>query len=125
MLNSIESLDLKHIKIWRAYLTKVGEQYLVENLLWSGTITKESLIEELHAKMMEKTIGWLVIYQTSVVYLKLVMNFIAELTPRSTWSLITKLQELSVRDYEGKSIFQVCSTIKANTKYFSVKELSH
>ena len=51
-----------------------------------------------------------------MVYLKLVMNFIAESTPRSTRSLITKLQELSVKDYEGKNIRQVCSTIKAAYK---------
>ena len=102
--NLIELLDIKHAKNWSAYFTEAGEQYLVKNLLWLATKIKSSLTEGLCAKLIEKTIGWPVTYQTGVVYLKLVMNFIVESTPRSTRSLITKLQELSVRDYEGENI---------------------
>ena len=61
---------------------------------------------------MEKTIGWPIICHTGVLYLKLVMNFIAESTPRLTRKLITKLQDLSVKDYNGENVRQVCSTIK-------------
>lgn len=112
MFNSIEEVDIELVKNWSEYLTMAGEEYLVENLLWSGVKIKLSLTEGLRAKLMEKTIGWPVMYHTGVVYFKLVMNFIAESTPRSTRSLITKLQELSVRDYDGENIRQVCSTIK-------------
>ena len=61
---------------------------------------------------MEKTIGWPIVHHTGVVYLKLIMNFIAESTPRSTRKLITKVQDLSVWDYDGENARQVCSTIK-------------
>ena len=60
--------------------------------------------------------GWPVIYQSGVVYLKLLMNFIAEFSPCSTRSLITKLQELSVHHYEDENTRQVCSAIKGEYK---------
>ena len=56
---------------------------------------------------MEKTIGWPIIHHTGVVYLNLIMNLIAESTPRSTRKLITKLQDLSMQDYDGKNVGHV------------------
>ena len=116
MFTSIEMLDLEHVMCWIAYLTAAGKHYLVKNLLWSATKIKGSLLESLRAKLIEKTIRWPVMHQTGVVYLKLIMHFIAESTPCSTRSLILKLQELSVCDYKGENICQVCLTIKGAYK---------
>lgn len=73
---------------------------------------------------MKKTFGWPIVHHTGVVYLKLIMNFIAESTPRSTRKLITKLQDLSVRDYDGENVWQVCSTIKGAYKVLIKKRSS-
>ena len=40
------------------------------------------------------------------------MNFIQDFTPKSLRLLITKLQELSITNYEGKIVRLACSTIK-------------
>ena len=49
------------------------------------------------------------------------MNFIEESTPKSTRGIISKLQDLSVKDYDGKNINMVTSTIKGAFKIFSNK----
>ena len=80
--------------------------------MWSAAKIKMSLSEGLCAKLMEKRVGWLVFHLTGVVYLRLVMNFIAESTPCSARGIINKFQDLSAKDYNGENIRQVCSTIK-------------
>ena len=121
MFDSIEQLDLDHVKRWSTFITAAGETYLAENLLWSATKIKMSLSEGLRTKLMEKTVGWPVIYLTGVVYLKLIMDFIAESTPRLTRSIINKFQDLSVKDYEGENVHQVCSTVKGTYKVLLTK----
>ena len=73
---------------------------------------KSSLSDGLREKLVEKTMGWPIIHQTGVVFFKLVMNFIEESTPKLTRGIISKLQELSVKDYNGENINMVTSTIK-------------
>ena len=58
--------------------------------------------------------GWPIIHQTGVVFFKLIINFIKESTPESTRGIISKLQDLSVKDYDGKNINLVTSTIKVD-----------
>ena len=112
MFTNTEDVDLETCKEWSKFLSAAGEQYLVENLLWSGMKLKNSLSNGLKEKLIEKTLGWPVTHQTGVVYLKLVMTFITASTPKSTRLLINKLQELGVRDYKGENVRKCCSTIK-------------
>ena len=77
----------------------------MENLLWSAVKIKNSLSDGLRKKLIEKTMGWPIIHHTGVVYFKLIMNFIEELTPKSTRGIISKLQDISVKDYEEENIY--------------------
>ena len=101
LFTAVEDVDLDLMKNWSKYVASAGEPYLVENLLWSASKIKVSLTDGLKEKLIEKTMGWPVVHQTGVVYFKLIMNFIQDSTLKSSRSLITKLQELSVQDYEG------------------------
>ena len=66
--------------------------------------------------------GWPIIHQTGVVYFKLIMNFIEESTPKSTRCIISKLQDLSVKDHDGENINLVTSTIKGAYEILSNKQ---
>ena len=112
LLTDIQDVELNLVKDWSEYVASAGEPYLVENLLWSGAKIKASLTDGLKEKLIEKTMGWPVVYQTGVVYFKLIMNFIQDSTPKSSRLLITKLQELLVTDYDGENVRMTCSTIK-------------
>ena len=109
---SSEGINLEVIKRYSSFIAMAGEEYLVQNLLWSGKKIMNSLSEKLKQKLIEKTMGWSVIYQTGPVYFKLVMMFIEESSPKSTRNLINKLQALGVKDYNGENIRSVTSTIK-------------
>ena len=93
-------------------MSAAGKTYLVENLLWSGQKIKNSCSAALKEKLIKKTISWPVVWQTGVVYLKLIIDFIKASTPKSTRMLINKLQDLSVCNYDGENICLCCSTIK-------------
>lgn len=121
MFHSIQELELELVQQWSEFLLAAGEPYLVENLLWSAMKIKNSLSDGLREKLIEKTMGWPIIHQTGIVYFKLVMNFIEESTPKSTRSIITKLQDLSVKDYDGENINLVTSTIKGAYEILSNK----
>ena len=109
---SSEELDLETIKKWSLFVLMAGKTYLVQNLLWSGKKIMNSLSDKLREKLIEKTMGWEVFYQTGPIYFKLVMMFIEESSPKSTRNLINKLQILGVRDYDGENVCLVTSTIK-------------
>ena len=47
MFTSIEMIDLDLMMKWSEYISAAGEEYLVDNLLWSSTKIKMSLTEEL------------------------------------------------------------------------------
>ena len=112
LFNSVQEVSLELAKDWSEFLIQAGEKYLVENLFWSAAKIKASLSDSLREKLIEKTMGWPITHQTGVVYFKLIMIFIEESTPKSTRSLITQLQTLGVRDYDGENVIQACSTIK-------------
>ena len=78
-----EELNIDTIKRWCSFVSMVGETYLVQNLLWSGKKIMNSLSDKLCKKLIEKTMGWEVLYQTGPVF-KLVMMFIEESSPEST-----------------------------------------
>ena len=70
MSTSIQELDFDLVKNWNECLTLAEEKYLVENLLWSGTKIKASLSEKLREKLIEKTMGWPIAYQTGLINFK-------------------------------------------------------
>ena len=101
MFYSMEDLDLDLVKNWSEYAMMAGESYMVENLQWSGKRILNSVSTALRSKVIEKIIKWPVEFKTGPVYLKLVMQFIEESTPKSSRNLVNKLQKLAVTDYNG------------------------
>ena len=76
MSTSIQELDIELVKDWSEYTLASAKSYLVENMLWSAAKIKNSLLEGLQEKLVEKTMGWPIIHQTGVVYFKLIFNII-------------------------------------------------
>ena len=115
LFTSVGETDLKLVKNMSEYLTLAGVKYIVENLLWSSAKIKASLLDKLREKLIKKTIGWPIKHQTGPVFFKLIMNFIKESTPKSMRNIITQLQTLGVKDYDGE--FKQPQRLKGRTKF--------
>ena len=58
-------------------------------------------------------------FNTGPVYLKMIIQFIEESTPKSSTNLVNKLQKLAVTDYYGDNVRVVCYKIKGDYEVLS------
>jgi hypothetical protein len=85
------------------------DNYLMQNLLWSGTKLLNSCDDKLRRKIEEKTMNWLVLHSTGPVYFKVMMENILTSTPESMRGLTTIIQDTKLSDFDGENVTEFVS----------------
>jgi hypothetical protein len=76
-------VDLEVVKKASSYMMHYGEEWLLQNLLWSSTKLLNSCNDKLQQKIEEKTMSWTVQYTTRPVYFKVMLENILATSPES------------------------------------------
>ena len=110
-------VDLETVKHASKFVALQNDaNYLVQNLIWSGTKLLNSCNDKLQMKIEEKTLDWPVQHTTGPVYFKIMIDNILASTLESMCGLTTILQETKLSDYNGENITEyvsfTCGAIK-------------
>jgi hypothetical protein len=70
LFTSLSDVDLETIKNASAFSTHYGQDFVLENLLWSGAKLLNSCEDKLRQKLEERTIGWAVEHTMGPVFSK-------------------------------------------------------
>ena len=107
MHSKVDSETIKHAS---EFVALQGDMdYLVQNLIWSGTKLLNSSDDKLRMKIKEKMLDWPVQHTTGPVYFKIMIENILASTPESMHGLTTILQETKLSDYNGENITEYIS----------------
>jgi hypothetical protein len=109
LFTSSQDVVVETIKRASAFSTHYGQDFMVENLLWSGAKLLNSCDDTLRQKLEEQTIGWPVEYMTGPVYFKLLMQTILAASPESLRGLTTVLQSTTLKDFDGENVSEFVS----------------
>jgi hypothetical protein len=105
-------VDIETMKSASEFVALQGkDNYLVQNLLWSGTKLLNSFChDKLRRKIKEKTMNWSVLHTTRPVYFKVIMmeNILVS-TPESMHGLMTILQDMKLSDFNGENVTEFIS----------------
>ena len=93
-------VSLEQVRQFSAYLMMAGQDYHVQNLIWSGTKLLDSCSETLRSKIIEKSLGDTVEYKSGIVYFKIMMMLIAASSPKSMRLLLNRLQTMGLKDFD-------------------------
>lgn len=109
LFSSTQDVDIDTVKQASAFYTMYGQEYHVENLLWSGTKLLNSCDDQLRQKVEEQTIGWPVEHATGPVYFMIMLENILASSPESLRGLINVLQNTSLKDFDGENVIEFVS----------------
>jgi hypothetical protein len=108
LFTSLSDVDLKTIKNASAFSAHYGQDFVLENLLWSGAKLLHSCKDKLRQKLEERTIGWAVEHMTGPVYFKIMMETILASSPESLHGLTMLIQTTTLKDFDGKNVILIC-----------------
>ena len=110
LLTMHSKVDLDTVKHASEFVALQGDaDFLVQNLIWSGTKLLNSCDDKLRTKIEEKTLDWPVQHTTGPVYFKIMIDNILASTPESMRGLTTILQETKLSDYNGENVTEYVS----------------
>jgi Zinc knuckle len=112
-------VSLETVKQASLFFSRYGQDFQVENLFWSGTKILNSCDDELRAKIEEQTIGYEAGHCTGPVYFKIMMNLVQASSKSSLRALTRKMEQLSVKDFDGESVVKFCSVMRGAVELLS------
>jgi hypothetical protein len=92
------------VKTASTFMMKRGQEFHVENLLWSGAKLLNSCDDKLRQKIEEQTIGWPVEHATGPVYFKVMIHLILASSAQSLRGLTLQLEKLTIKDIDGENV---------------------
>jgi hypothetical protein len=87
------------VKTASTFMMKRGQEFHVENLLWSGEKLLNSCDDKLRQKIEEQTIGWLVEHATGPVYFKVMIHLILASSAQSLRGLTATVGKIDDQGY--------------------------
>jgi hypothetical protein len=109
LFEDYEQLSLQQVKDASRWIMVYGEDYHVQNLVWSGTKLLNSCDDKMRQKLEEETMHLDTYHQTGLVYLKILLTLIQASSATSMRGLITNLQMISPVDFDGENIIEYVS----------------
>jgi hypothetical protein len=109
LFTSCRDVDLETVKRASAFQVMRGEDWMLQNLLWSRTKLLDSCDNKLRQKIEEKTIGWPVHHSTGPVYFKIMLENILLSSPESLQGLMTLLQDTKLNNFDGENVAEFAS----------------
>jgi hypothetical protein len=109
LFTSIQDVDLNTLKNASAFSTHYGQEFVLENLLWSGAKLLNSCDDKLRQKLEERTLGWTVEYMTGPVFFKIMLETILASSPESLRGLTTLIQTTTLKDFDGENVIEFVS----------------
>ena len=117
LLDSYRKIDLDHVlRSSRFYFTLGSEDYLVENLAWSGELLLNSCEKELRELIDDKALGFARSEKCGPVYFKIMMDIIFSDSDKSLRALVTRLQTMKLTDFAGENVMKASSFIRGSLK---------
>jgi hypothetical protein len=104
LFTSSQEVSLEVVKKASVYRATFGQDYHVQNLLWSGTKLLNSCDEKLRQKLLEQTSQWPVYHRSGPVYFKVMVQLILASSAQCLRGLIQQLESLKVTDFNGENV---------------------
>ena len=105
-------VSLETVKQASMFFSRFGQTFQVENLIWSGTKILNSCDDELRTKIEEQVIGYPIGHRTGPVFFKIMMSLVQASSKSSMRALTRKMEQLSVKDFDGESVVSYCSVMR-------------
>jgi hypothetical protein len=117
LFTSVKEVDIETVKHASAFTTHYGQEFVLENLLWSGAKLLNSCDDRLRQKLEERTIGWPVEHTTGPVYFKILMTTILACSPESLRGLTTLIQTATLKDFDGENVVDFVSFARGTVEH--------
>lgn len=101
--NDVDLATVLHACSFRA---KFGQDFVIQNLNWSGKRILNSCDDNLKGKILEELSGYDLTAQAGPVYLKVLLDLILTASHQSLRGLVTQFQTLSPKDFPGENVME-------------------
>ena len=115
LFHNIRETNLATIQLANKYFIEYGEDYHGENVIWSGEKILNSCDSTLRDKLIESTRGWDEQEKGGPTYLKLLMGLIVATSEKSLRSLLDKVTQLKLTDFNGEDVNKAVSFLRGAT----------
>ena len=112
LFHAYGSIELELVRESSTWMMKYGQDYHVQNLIWSGTKVLNSCEQELREKVEESVKDFEIEERTGPVYFKLMADCILSSSTQSMRSVARKLEDMSLGEFEGENVAKAVSIIR-------------
>ncbi len=112
LFNSHSDVTLDTVKKASAFYFLRGQDFHVQNLLWTGEKILNSCDEELRKKLEEQCNSFPIEHQSSPVYFKILIMLVTVTSTALLRTLINYLNDLGLSDFNGENVIQYTSVVR-------------
>jgi hypothetical protein len=104
-----KGVSLSTVKQSCKFMAEYGQDYLIQNLTWSGKRLLNSCDIQLRGKIMEEVSGCDITAQAGPVYLKILIDLTLSASDQSLRGLVKQFQTLSPASFRGENVLEYVS----------------
>lgn len=112
LFTSYQDVTLDLVKKASAFIMNRGQNYHVQNLLWSGAKILNSCDSSLRSKIEEKTLSYTLKEKTGLVYWKILTDLVTSSAARSLRVLLNQFTTIGLSDVEGEDVNKMVSAVE-------------
>ena len=112
LFHDVKEVDMGIVKLANQYFMEYGQTYHGENVTWSGEKILNSCDSTLRDKIIETTRGWSPLHKGGPTYLKILMSLIVATSKKSLRSLLNKVANLKLSDFNGEDVGKAVSFLR-------------
>jgi len=112
-----------NVRKYSVYASTYGPDYMVQNLLWSGTKFLESCDDELLNKIKERTKSYAFMEKTGPVYFSVALEMIQSSAEAVLRTLTRALETISLKNIDGENVWTLTSILRGIADQLSSNNL--
>jgi hypothetical protein len=112
LFNSHSDVTLDTVKKASAFYFRRGQDFHVQNLLWTGEKILISCDEESRKKLEEQCKSFPIEHQSGPVYFKILIKLMTVTSTAALRILINYLNDLGLSDFDGENVIQYTSVVR-------------
>jgi Zinc knuckle len=116
--NALAATEIQ-VRASNAYYNLYGQNYDVQNLVWSQELLENSCEGDLRDKVMESILQVPVHERGGPLFYRIMMGLITSSTAEATRAMVNRITSLKIRDIAGENIDSAVSTIRAAMQHLT------
>ena len=114
LFQQYKQIELPDIKLsCKSYFEFGSEDYIVENLAWSGEKLLNSCDDSLRQTIQGHSLNFEVHERVGPVYLKVMLDIIFNVSDRSLRALVSRIENMKLSDYNGENVAKACDFLRS------------